>query len=134
MNVARSKSPGTDVGSRPEEPKGAGMKKFSIVMLVGMAFATGAAFADNQFWIVNGTRSAMIAVQVRPSGQRQAEAWIALAQRGPLGFNERVSLSQISAKCPQRQSFDIQVLFDDGRRLIKTNQFLCSPGTYKVSF
>lgn len=108
--------------------------KICSIMLAGMALATGAAFADDQFWIVNGTRSAMIAVQVRPAGHRSAEAWTALAQRGPLGFNERVSLSQVAAKCPQRQSFDIQVLFDDGRRLIKTNQSLCSPGTYKVSF
>jgi hypothetical protein len=113
---------------------GAGMKTYGVVMLVAMALATGAAFGDDQFWIVNGTRSAMIAVQVRPSGQRTAQAWTALEQRGPLGFNERVPLSQISAKCPQRQSFDIQVLFDDGRRLIKTNQLLCSPGAYKVSF
>jgi hypothetical protein len=105
---------------------GAGMKKFGIVMLV--ALATGAAVADDQFWIVNGTRSAMIAVQVRPSGKRLP--WTPLVQRGPLGFNERVAMS-ITGKC---QNFDIQVLFDDGRRLIKTNQALCAPGTYKAAF
>jgi hypothetical protein len=109
---------------------GAGMKKFGIVMLVGMALATGAAVADDQFWIVNGTRSAMIAVQVRPSGKRPPSPWMPLAQRGPLGFNERVAMP-LAGKC---QNFDIQVLFDDGRRLIKTNQTLCAPGTYKAAF
>ncbi|GAA0575876.1 hypothetical protein [Rhizomicrobium electricum] len=106
------------------------MMKLGVVMLVGMAVAAGA--ADDQFWIVNGTRSAMIAVQVRPSGKRPLSPWTPLAQRGPLGFNERVAMPQAAGKCPQH--FDIQILFDDGRRLIKTNQPLCSPGTYKASF
>lgn len=107
------------------------MMKFGIVMLVGMALATGATLAGDQFWIVNGTRSAMIAVQVRPSGKRPPSPWVPLVQRGPLGFNERVAMS-LTGKCPQY--FDIQVLFDDGRRLIKTNQALCAPGAYKAAF
>lgn len=107
------------------------MRAFSIVLLVGLV--TGAALADDQFWIVNGTRSAMIAVQVRPAGKRPPEPWMPLTQRGPLGFNERVSMPRISS-CPRAQHYDIQVLFDDGRRLIKTNQPLCSPGTYKAAF
>ena len=110
------------------------MTKISIALVLGMAVATSAAVADSQFWIVNGTRSAMIAVQVRPSGKRPLEAWTPLVQRGPLGFNERVPMPQVTTWCPRAQHFDIQVLFDDGRRLIKTNQALCAPGTFMAAF
>lgn len=107
------------------------MNRYCALVLLGLAVAAtpGKALAGDQavLSIENGTRSTIVAIQVRPTWSKVA--WTALVQREPLGFNGRVQGPKIVGKC---QQYDIQVLFDDGHRVVKANQRMCLPGPYKI--
>jgi hypothetical protein len=91
----------------------------AVLLVAGLA---GLAQAEpvTQITIVNGTDSAIVAMQVRPSGATNAQ-WTALTPGRPLGIQGTVPFQFSPANC----YFDVQAQFADGRSLNKPNQHFC---------
>ncbi|HUO99795.1 MAG TPA: hypothetical protein VMU01_14070 [Rhizomicrobium sp.] len=104
------------------------MNKSCALILGASAFAASAGLALAQpATIENCTRGTMVAVQVRATG---AKTWTPLAQREPLGFTGKLRGPEIEGNC---QHYDIQILFDDGHRVVKLDQPLCQNGNLKIN-
>ncbi len=78
--------------------------------------------------IVNGTRTAMIALRTRES---QTGAWQAdLLDNGPLGIHK-----QIDFEIPAHSTcfFDLNAMFEDGHRVTKMHVNLCRSPIYLMT-
>jgi hypothetical protein len=96
-------------------------KMISGAVLVAAGLA-GAAYAQPamQITILNGTNSAIVAMQVRPSDAQNAQ-WTAVSPGRPIGIQGTVTFRFSAASC----DFDVQAQFADGRSLNKANQSFC---------
>jgi hypothetical protein len=97
------------------------LKMISGAVLVAAGLA-GAAYAQPalQITILNGTNSAVVAMQVRPSGAQNVQ-WTAVSPGRPIGIQGTVTFQFSAANC----NFDVQAQFADGRSLNKSNQNFC---------
>jgi hypothetical protein len=91
----------------------------AVLAAAGLA---GAVYAQSamQITILNGTNSAVVAMQVRPSGSQNAQ-WTAVSPGRPIGIQGTVTFTFSPGNC----HFDVQAQFADGRSLNKTNQNFC---------
>ena len=98
--------------------------KSQRILKVVMAFAGLAGLATaapmEKITILNGTNSAIVAMQVRPSGVTKA-SWVSLSPGRPIGTQGTVSFEFALPNC----RFDVQVQFADGRSMNKVNQPFC---------
>lgn len=79
--------------------------------------------------ILNGTRSAIVAIQVRPSGDSKA-MWTPINEGRPLGIQRTTNFELLPNTC----DYDVQAVFADGRSMNKVSQPFCRlpNGTYIV--
>ena len=76
--------------------------------------------------IVNGTRTAMVALQVRPS---EADAWRPdILNHRPLGIQKEIDF-EVGPAC----FFDVKAMFEDGHRVNKQHVDLCKSTTYLLT-
>ena len=104
-------------------------KLWALVMgMLVTAAAGGIAYAaEKPIKIVNGTNATMVAVQVRATGTKP---WTPVEQRKPLGFKGTLPVPPVDGTCRQ---YDIQVLFDDGHRVVKLAKRLCPNDSFTVT-
>ena len=98
---------------------------FSALIGIGIAVAPAYVAAAQQITIVNGTRTVMIALQVKPPGA----AWTEILARRPLGTRQQTTYRLPPGPC---KNYEIRAMFADGRALTKKEQNFCSP-TYLVT-
>ncbi len=84
--------------------------------MAGMADAASA----SEVTIVNGTNSAIVALQVKPATRPRAE-WIPLSKGRPLGIQGTVQFILEPNVC----LYDVQAVFADGRSMNKMHQPFC---------
>jgi hypothetical protein len=91
----------------------------AVLAAAGLA---GAAYAQSAMHvtILNGTNSAIVAMQVRPSGAQNAQ-WTAVSPGRPIGIQGTVTFHFSAGNC----NFDVQAQFADGRSLNKASQNFC---------
>jgi hypothetical protein len=76
--------------------------------------------------IVNGTRTAMVALQIRPS---DAPVWRPdILNHRPLGIQKQVDF-EVGPAC----FFDVKAMFEDGHRVNKQHVNLCKSTTYLLT-
>ena len=76
--------------------------------------------------VVNGTRTAMVALQVRPS---DADAWRPdILNHRPLGIQKQIDF-EVGPAC----FFDVKAMFEDGHRVNKQHVNLCKSTTYLLT-
>lgn len=94
-----------------------------------LMLATGAVVAqpDNGFVIVNGTRTAMIMLQIKDS---RVTAWqTELLGRKPLGVQKETSYRRDRSACV----YDLKAMFEDGHRVTKQRVDLCKSPRYVLA-
>jgi hypothetical protein len=91
------------------------------VLLVLLIAAPSRALAagTSPVTIVNGTRTVMVSLQLRPSGG----AWTEILDRNRLSVHQEYAYPLPPGDCDH---YDIRAVFDDGHVVNKTDQKLCN--------
>jgi hypothetical protein len=107
--------------------KGFGSYRASAVVLAAAAvFMSISAASARPVSIVNGTRTAMVALQIRPS---DAPVWRPdILNHRPLGIQKQVDF-EVGPAC----FFDVKAMFEDGHRVNKQHVNLCKSTTYLLT-
>ena len=107
--------------------KGSGSHRASAVALATIAvFVSMSAASARPVSIVNGTRTAMVALQIRRSDE---PAWRPdILNHRPLGIQKQVGF-EVGPAC----FFDIKAMFEDGHRINKQHVNLCKSETYLLT-
>ena len=107
--------------------KGLGSHRASAGALIVIAvFMSVSATSARPVSIVNGTRTAMVALQIRPS---DADFWRPdILNHRPLGIQK-----QIDFEVGQACFFDVKAMFEDGHRANKQHVDLCKSTTYLLT-
>lgn len=106
----------------------------SIILRVGaVALVAATAWANTEeasaqsVVVVNGTRTAMIMLQLKPSDTR---AWRPdLLERRPLGVQKETVFQRSSNTC----FYDLKAMFEDGHRVVRQRVDLCKTQRYVVA-
>jgi len=104
-----------------------GLHQASVAALtIVAAFMSTTAASARPVSIVNGTRTAMVALEIRPS---DAEAWRPdILNHRPLGIQKQIDF-EVGPAC----FFDVKAMFEDGHRLLKQHINLCKSTTYLLT-
>lgn len=109
------------------------MLKQASALAIGILVSAGIAGAapstpTTQVRLVNGSTSAIVALQVKPSGRA---AWTLLFERKFVGIQREVPYDLVPGECV----YDIQALFADGHSVNKQRQPLCQlpKGKYLIT-
>ena len=107
--------------------KGLGSRCVSAAALTAVAvFMSISAASARPVSIVNGTRTAMVALQIRPS---DAPVWRPdILNHRPLGIQKQVDF-EVGPAC----FFDVKAMFEDGHRVNKQHVNLCKSTTYLLT-
>ncbi|HTW36668.1 MAG TPA: hypothetical protein VMD53_18770 [Rhizomicrobium sp.] len=106
-------------GSRSHHTGAAALTVVAVLMGVSAASARPVS-------IVNGTRTAMVALQVRPS---DAPVWRPdILNHRPLGIQKQIGF-EVGPAC----FFDVKAMFEDGHRINKQHVNLCKSTTYLLT-
>jgi len=106
------------------------VRRHYITALTGLiaAWAIYPAHAEqNSFSIINGSHGKIVAVQMRTMGSKK---WTSISQREPLAYRRELAVSQIARGCA---NYDVQILFDDGHRVVKLAKRLCPQDTLTIT-
>lgn len=91
----------------------------ALILLAGSA---GSALASGSVTVVNGTRTAMITLQLKES---DGSGWQGNALGGkPLGVQKRTTVYAKACIC------DIRAIFEDGHRVMRRHVNVCTTPTY----
>jgi len=107
--------------------KALGLRHASVATLtIIAAFMSTTAASARPVSIVNGTRTAMVALEIRPS---DADAWRPdLLNHRPLGIQKEIAF-EVGPAC----FFDVKAMFEDGHRVNKQHINLCKSTTYLLT-
>lgn len=92
---------------------------FSILIGVGIVVAPVRAAGTRQVAIVNGTRTVITDLQLKPQGG----AWSEILARKRLGVRQQTTYGLPPGPCDH---YEIRAMFDDGRAVTKKEQNFCS--------
>jgi hypothetical protein len=106
--------------------KGSGSYCARVVALAAVAvFMSAAAASARPVSIVNGTRTAMVSLEIRAA---DADAWRPdILNHRPLGIQKQIGF-QVGPAC----LFDVKAMFEDGHRIAKRIN-LCKSTTYLLT-
>lgn len=96
---------------------------FAILVVVAPCLIAGTAVAGQKIMIINGTRTAMVGLQLRESGGSDWQP--DMLNRRPLGIQRQIGFER-SPKC----LYDIRAIFEDGHRVMKSRVDLCRSPRY----
>ena len=107
--------------------KGSGSHRASAVALAAVAvFVSVSAASARPVSIVNGTRTAMVALQIRRSDE---PVWRPdILNHRPLGIQKQIAF-EVGPAC----FFDVKAMFEDGHRINKQHVNLCKSETYLLT-
>jgi hypothetical protein len=98
----------------------------TAVLAVAAVFMSISAASARPVSIVNGTRTAMVALQVR---QIDAPEWRPdILNHRPLGIQKQIGF-EVGPAC----LFDVKAMFEDGHRINKQHINLCKSTTYLLT-
>lgn len=99
-----------------------------VLALVAVAATTAPSFAGHTVQIVNGTRTAMVALQARPS--RGGPWQVGLLKQRSLGIQKQVEFAM-----PENKDcfYDLDARFEDGHRISKRHVDLCKSPTFLLT-
>ncbi len=99
----------------------------AVALIAAAAWAGSERASSDPIVVVNGTRTAMITLQLKPS---DARAWQPdLLARGPLGVQKETTFQRPGHVC----IYDLKAMFEDGHRVVKQRVNLCKTERYVVS-
>ncbi len=90
----------------------------AFLILIGAAVTAGRAGDAQKVTIINGSRSVIIGLQLKPKDG----AWNEILGRKRLGIRQKTVYELPHGPCAH---YDIRAVFNDGRSLNKTDQNLC---------
>jgi len=96
------------------------LKTLNVIMAVAGLSGLATAAPMEKITILNSTNSAIVAMQVRPTGVTNA-SWVPLSPGRPVGIQGTVSFEFALTNC----KFDVQAQFADGRSMNKVSQQFC---------
>lgn len=107
--------------------KGPGSHRATIIAFaIVAAFLGTTAASARPVSIVNGTRTVMVALEIRPS---DAAEWRPdILNHRPLGIQKQINF-EVGPAC----FFDVKAMFEDGHRLLKPHINLCKSTTYLLT-
>lgn len=110
-------------------PSGDSMHASKLLTGLVVTAALAQAAPPARVTILNGTRSAIVAIQVRPSRDSKA-MWMQINKGQPVGI-QRTTIFEL---LPNTCDYDVQAVFADGRSMNKLSQPFCHlpNGTYIV--
>jgi hypothetical protein len=106
--------------------KGLGSHASAAALTLVAVFMSISAASARPVSIVNGTRTAMVALQVRPA---DAPEWRPdILNHRPLGIQKQIGF-EVGPAC----LFDVKAMFEDGHRINKQRVNLCKSTTYLLT-
>jgi hypothetical protein len=102
-----------------------GVLGVALLCMIGGSAAIGQRYTGCT--IVNGTRTAMIMLQIKESNSARWQA--ELLNRRPLGVQKEATFHDKSDAC----LYDLRAMFEDGHRVLRQRVDLCKNSRYVIT-